>query len=84
MRIAPLRTVSVYPSPNKPKSIPVVPLSKEDSRAIIESGALNQDANQVVYAAAGQTTVHLGGPIGTAASLSLPNGLRLQPHYFVR
>jgi hypothetical protein len=78
MRIAP--PDQSIPAYVQPKPVTVAPLSSESSRALIESGIFDQNPNKIVYASAGKAAIALGGPIASAGSVSLANGLRFQPH----
>jgi len=78
MRIAP--PDNVIPAYTLPQSVPVVPLSPEDSKSLIDGGIFNHDPRGVVFAAGGPAAARLGATIDAAASVHLPGGVRLQPH----
>ena len=60
-------------------AVPVVPLSAEASRAIIDSGVFNQETNQVGLATPGRLPANLGSPMGHTASGNFATGLSFQP-----
>jgi hypothetical protein len=75
MRIAlPENTLKAYVPP-----VPVVPLSPETSKALIDSGVFNQKANHVGWTTPAPAPANLGGPIGRAASGQFAAGLTFQP-----
>jgi hypothetical protein len=60
--------------------VPVVPLSPEVSKTLIENGVFQHDANEVLWTSPGNSKTVLGGPIGSAASVQLPGGASFQAY----
>lgn len=60
-------------------SVPVVPLSADASRALIDSGVFTQETNRVGLATPGRVPANLGGPVGSIASGKFAAGLSFQP-----
>jgi len=59
--------------------VPVIPLSPEASKALIDSGVFTQETNHVGLATARQVPANLGEPMGQAASGKFAAGLSFQP-----
>lgn len=59
--------------------VPVVPLSAEASKALIDSGVFNQKANHVGLATPTEAPFSLGSPMGGVVTGNFASGLNFQP-----
>ncbi len=80
MRIGlPENTLQAYVPP-----VPVVPLSKEASKALIVSGVFAQKPDHVAWTTPGQAPLTLGGPMGAVVSGNVATGLTFHPRTLPR